>query len=132
MPRCGEGPPALVSIGKARAEAAEVLRIMPNWTIERVAVPLTTFRRTQDAEHVFDGLRQAGVPDLGSPFSVSDQPARQFRSNSEERAAPLECPVASHEQTSGIRVPYVRDVPILLQNSLCCLIRGTTDRIPYH
>jgi adenylate cyclase len=53
----------LGDIGKARAEAAEVLRVMPKWTIEGVAVPLSTFRRAQDTEHFFDGLRKAGLPE---------------------------------------------------------------------
>jgi hypothetical protein len=50
-------------MGKAGAEAAEVLRIMPRWTIERVAVPLNPFKRPEDAEHFFDGLRKAGLPE---------------------------------------------------------------------
>jgi adenylate cyclase len=62
----------LGDIAKARAAAAEVLRIhagadgqslMPRWTIEGVAVPLNPFKRAQDAQHFFDGLRKAGLPD---------------------------------------------------------------------
>jgi adenylate cyclase len=48
---------------KARAAAAEVLRIMPKWTTESVAAPLSPFKRPQDSEHFFDGLRKAGLPE---------------------------------------------------------------------
>ena len=47
---------------KARAEAAEALRIDPRWTIEGIS-PLNPFKRSQDAEHFFDGLRKAGLPE---------------------------------------------------------------------
>jgi adenylate cyclase len=53
----------LGDVGKARAEAAEVLRIEPRWTIEGTGAPLNPFKRTQDAEHFFDGLRKAGLPE---------------------------------------------------------------------
>jgi adenylate cyclase len=53
----------LGDIGQAHAAAAEVLRIMPKWTIESVAAPLSPFKRAQDAEHFFDGLRKAGLPE---------------------------------------------------------------------
>jgi adenylate cyclase len=53
----------LGDLEKASAAAAEVLRVMPNWTIEAVAVPLSPFKRPQDAEHFFDGLRKAGLPE---------------------------------------------------------------------
>jgi adenylate cyclase len=53
----------LGDVGKARAEAAEVLRIEPRWTIEGTGTPLNPFKRTQDAEHFFDGLRKAGLPE---------------------------------------------------------------------
>jgi adenylate cyclase len=53
----------LGDIGKARAAAAEVLRIEPKWTIASVAAPLSPFKRTEDAEHFFDGLRKAGLPE---------------------------------------------------------------------
>jgi adenylate cyclase len=48
---------------EARAEAAEVLRIEPNWTIEGTQARHTPFKRTEDAEHLFDGLRKAGLPE---------------------------------------------------------------------
>jgi adenylate cyclase len=48
---------------KARAEAAEVRRIAPRWTIEGAGKQLNTFKRTEDAEHFFDGLRKAGLPE---------------------------------------------------------------------
>jgi adenylate cyclase len=53
----------LGGIEKARAEAAEVLRIDPKWTIEGAGALLSTFKRTEDVEHYFDGLRKAGLPE---------------------------------------------------------------------
>jgi len=53
----------LGNIEKARAEAAEVLRIDPKWTIEGAGAQLNTFKRPEDAAHFFDGLRKAGLPD---------------------------------------------------------------------
>ena len=47
---------------EARAEAADVLRINPGFTIEsykRVVV----FKDPKDAQHFLDGLRKAGLPD---------------------------------------------------------------------
>ena len=55
---CGQ----LGNIEKARAEAAEALRIEPKYTIERTPARLS-FKRTEDAEHFFDGLRKAGLPE---------------------------------------------------------------------
>jgi adenylate cyclase len=46
----------------ARAEAAEVLRIDPNYTIHGTA-PTSPFKHPEDAEHYFDGLRKAGLPE---------------------------------------------------------------------
>jgi adenylate cyclase len=48
---------------EARTEVAEVLRIEPTWTIEGTQVPLNAFKRTQDAEHYFDGMHKAGLPE---------------------------------------------------------------------
>jgi adenylate cyclase len=53
----------LGSIEKARAEAAEVLRIEPKYTIEGTQARLSGFKRPEDAEHLFDGLRKAGLPE---------------------------------------------------------------------
>ena len=45
----------------ARAEAAEILRLVPSYTN---GAPLsTTFKLREDAEHLVDGLRKAGLPD---------------------------------------------------------------------
>jgi adenylate cyclase len=52
----------LGQMDKARAAAAEVLRIHPAWTIERAGKPINGFKLPQDAEHYFDGLRKAGLP----------------------------------------------------------------------
>jgi len=53
----------LQDIEKARAEAAEVLRIEPQYTIEGTQARMSGFKRTEDAEHFFDGLRKAGLPE---------------------------------------------------------------------
>ena len=49
-------------LDEARTEAAEVLRADPKWTINKGA-RLLPFKRPADAEHLFDGLRKAGLPD---------------------------------------------------------------------
>jgi adenylate cyclase len=46
----------------ARAEAADVLRIEPSFTIERLKCN-TFYKNPADAEHLFDGLRKAGLPE---------------------------------------------------------------------
>jgi adenylate cyclase len=51
----------LGNIEQAAAEAAEVLRIDPKYTIEGTQARLTPFKRPEDAEHFFDGLRKAGL-----------------------------------------------------------------------
>jgi adenylate cyclase len=53
----------LGKLQEARAEAAEVLRIEPKWTIEGTQARLCGFKRPEDAEHFFDGLRKAGLPE---------------------------------------------------------------------
>jgi len=53
----------LGNLDKARAEAAEVLRIDPKWTIEGRAAQLYSFKRPEDVEHYLDGLRKAGLPE---------------------------------------------------------------------
>jgi adenylate cyclase len=53
----------LGNIEQARAEAAEVLRIDPKWTIDGTQALVTPFKRPEDAEHFFDGLRKAGLPE---------------------------------------------------------------------
>ena len=52
----------LGQLQQARAEAAEVIRIDPNWTIRRFE-PLGPFKRPEDAAHFFDGMRKAGLPE---------------------------------------------------------------------
>jgi adenylate cyclase len=47
---------------EARREAAEVLRINPDFTIERWNI-LNVFKDPWDAEHRIDGLRKAGLPE---------------------------------------------------------------------
>jgi adenylate cyclase len=48
---------------EARAEAAEVLRIDPTYTIDGTQRRLALFKRPEDREHLFDGLRKAGLPE---------------------------------------------------------------------
>jgi hypothetical protein len=40
-----------------------VLRIDPKWTIEGAGARLSSFKRTEDAEHYFDGMCKAGLPE---------------------------------------------------------------------
>jgi adenylate cyclase len=49
-------------LDEARAEAAEALRIDPEFTMDGTARRLALFKHPEDAEHVFDGLRKAGLP----------------------------------------------------------------------
>jgi adenylate cyclase len=50
-------------LDEARAEAAEVLRIDPTFTINGTQRRFSLFKRPEDAEHIFDGLRKAGLPE---------------------------------------------------------------------
>ena len=50
-------------LDEARAEAAEALRIDPKFTIDGTARRLALNKRPEDAEHLFDGLRKAGLPE---------------------------------------------------------------------
>ena len=50
-------------IEEARAAAKEVLRIEPQWTNPATGGEVYTFQRSADAEHLFSGLRKAGLPD---------------------------------------------------------------------
>lgn len=47
----------------ARAEAAKMLEIDPDFTIERVAKGTMAFQRDEDAENCFEGMRRAGLPE---------------------------------------------------------------------
>jgi adenylate cyclase len=46
----------------AQAEAAKVLNLDPNFTIELVAKNTIAFKRDEDAENCFEGMRLAGLP----------------------------------------------------------------------
>jgi adenylate cyclase len=48
---------------EAQREIAEVLRLDPTFTIDGKHRRLTPFRLSDDAEHFFDGLRKAGLPE---------------------------------------------------------------------
>jgi adenylate cyclase len=50
-------------LDESRAEAAEVLRIDPKFTIDGTSRRLFLYKRPEDAEHIFDGLRKAGLPE---------------------------------------------------------------------
>jgi adenylate cyclase len=52
----------LGQIEEARAEAAEVLRIYPGFTIEKWK-PLAAFKYPKDLKHRVEGLRKAGLPE---------------------------------------------------------------------
>lgn len=50
-------------LDEAHAQAAEALRIDPKFTIDGTARRLALNKRPEDAEHLFDGLRKAGLPE---------------------------------------------------------------------
>jgi adenylate cyclase len=50
-------------LDEARAEAAELLRLRPGYTISGTARRLAAFKRPPDEKHFFDALRKAGVPE---------------------------------------------------------------------
>lgn len=50
-------------LDEARAEAAEVLRLAPGFTISGVARRLVSFKHPRDDKYFLDGLRQAGLPE---------------------------------------------------------------------
>ena len=52
----------LGQLDQARAEAAEVLRLKPNYTI-RTTTRILGFKSAEDEKHLLDGLREAGLPE---------------------------------------------------------------------
>ena len=50
-------------LDEARAEAAEVLRLDPKYTIDGTQRRLALNKRPEDTEHLLDGLRKAGLPE---------------------------------------------------------------------
>ena len=56
-------PIAAGQLGLAHAEAAEVLRIDPKFTIDGTQRRQALFKCLEDAEHLFEGLRKAGLPE---------------------------------------------------------------------
>ena len=48
---------------EARAAVAVVLQLAPKYTIGGIARPTALFKNAKDAEHYFDGLRKAGLPE---------------------------------------------------------------------
>ena len=54
----------LGQLEEARAEAAEVLRIDPSFTVAKSKLTYLYFwKNPSDAEHIIDGLRKAGLPE---------------------------------------------------------------------
>jgi len=53
----------LGQLEEARAEATELLRLRPGYTISETTRRLAVFRRPTDANHFFDALRKAGLPE---------------------------------------------------------------------
>jgi hypothetical protein len=53
---------AVGQLEEARKEAAEVLRINPDFTIERYK-RIVVYKDPKDAEHRLDGLRKAALPE---------------------------------------------------------------------
>ena len=47
---------------KARKHAAAALHLTPRLTIQAL-LAVDPYRRREDAEHLADGLRKAGIPD---------------------------------------------------------------------
>jgi len=48
---------------EARAAVAEIMRIEPNYTIGGSSRPMIAFKNPEDDQHLFDGLRKAGLPE---------------------------------------------------------------------
>ena len=48
---------------EARAEVAEVLRMNPKYSIDGTQRRINIFKLPADAEHYFEGLRMAGLPE---------------------------------------------------------------------
>jgi hypothetical protein len=53
----------LGEIGRARAVAAEMLRLIPEYTTAEIPHRLSLYKRPEDAEHFFGALRLAGLPE---------------------------------------------------------------------
>jgi len=47
----------------AKRSFAKVLELDPDFTIERVAKSTIAFKRDEDAENCFEGMRRAGLPE---------------------------------------------------------------------
>ncbi len=53
----------LGQLDEARREIAEVLRLDPTFTLDGKQRKLAPYQLADDAEHLFDGLRKAGMPE---------------------------------------------------------------------
>jgi adenylate cyclase len=53
----------LGQLEEARAEAAEVLRINPDYTIGKTQKRVSNLKQAEDVEHLADGLRKSGLPE---------------------------------------------------------------------
>jgi hypothetical protein len=52
--------------GMAREQAVAVLQIQPDYTMQGMAKHFSPFRRSEDAGHFFDGLREVACRRIGS------------------------------------------------------------------
>ena len=52
----------LGQLEEARAEAAQIIRLDPNFVARQTFRRMTTYWRPDDVEHVIEGLRKAGLP----------------------------------------------------------------------
>jgi adenylate cyclase len=53
----------LGQLAEAQIEVTEVLRVDPKYTIGGTQRQISVFKQPEDAEHYFDGLRKAGLPE---------------------------------------------------------------------
>jgi adenylate cyclase len=53
----------LGELDRAREECAAVLKLEPEYTIRGMGTHFSPFRRTADAEHLFEGMLRAGLPE---------------------------------------------------------------------
>jgi adenylate cyclase len=93
----------LGQLDEARAEAAEVLRIDPKYTIDGTQRRYSHFKHPEDAEHLFDGLRKAGLPER----SCSRPSAKGRHPLTKSAASPLPSarPVYPHQKTPSGGIP---------------------------
>jgi hypothetical protein len=55
--------PSLEASNRPKQKPPRRVRIDPTWTIAGNLARLSGFKRAEDAEHFFDGLRKAALPE---------------------------------------------------------------------